>query len=244
MGSRTRHRAAPLTAALAVALFGACGEPTPQTDAGEAQEVAAASPEDFVAEGAHEVVVLELEDLGEIQIELLPELAPQAVANFKKLAGEGFYNGTTFHRVMPGFMIQGGDPASKNADPRDDGKGGPGYTIADEFSEYPHVAGTVSMAHTGHPNSAGSQFFIVHERSPHLDGKYSVFGRVVEGMEVVNAVTELEIDKFGRYGPQDRPYPVDARVVALRLVEAPTAESDAATARAADTSPSSPRPAS
>jgi cyclophilin family peptidyl-prolyl cis-trans isomerase len=100
------------------------------------------------------------------------------------------------------------------------------------------------MAHTGHPNSAGSQFFIVHERSPHLDGKYSVFGRVVEGMEVVNAVTELEIDKFGRYGPQDRPYPVDARVVALRLVEAPTAESDAATARAADTSPSSPRPAS
>ena len=244
MARRARRRALLPTAALAAALLAACAqETTPESDPAEAQAAAPASPEDFVAEGSHEVVVLELEDLGEIQIELLPELAPLAVANFKKLAGEGFYNGTTFHRVMPGFMIQGGDPASKNLDPRDDGKGGPGYTIADEFNEYPHVAGTVSMAHTAHPNSAGSQFFIVHERSPHLDGNYSVFGRVVQGMEVVNAVTELEIDKFGRYGPRDRPYPVDARVVALRLVDAPP-DGDATTTRAADASPSSPDPAS
>jgi peptidyl-prolyl cis-trans isomerase B (cyclophilin B) len=206
---------------LALAAMTGCGEESgaPAPDAAK-HAADSAAPEDFVAEGPHEIVVLELDALGEIHIELLPELAPQSVANFKKLASEGFYNGTSFHRVIPGFMIQGGDPATKNRDPRDDGKGGPGYTIADEFSEYPHLGGTVSMANTGRPNSSGSQFFIVHEPSPHLDGGYTVFGRVVKGMEVVDAITKLEIDRFGRYGPRDRPYPMDARVVAVRLLEA------------------------
>ncbi len=192
---------------------GGCGS-------GEEPESAAAvevSPESFVAEGPHETAVLELEGLGVVLIQLLPELAPQTVANFKKLAGEGFYDGTTFHRVIPGFMIQGGDPLTKNRDPRDDGKGGPGYAIPDEFSEYPHVAGTVSMANKGRPDTAGSQFFIVHDESLHLDGRYTVFGRVIGGQEVVDAVTKLEIDKFGRYGPTNRPYPEDARIASIRV---------------------------
>jgi len=228
MSRRARRSFAPLLLALVAATCTACGR-EPASDAALASEASSAAeqpaptprPEDLVSDEAHETVVLELTGLGEIHIELLPEIAPQTVANFKKLAGEGFYNGTTFHRVIPGFMVQGGDPASKNPDPRDDGKGGPGYTIRDEFSEYPHLRGTVSMANAGMPNSAGSQFFIVHEDSPNLDGAYAAFGRVVQGMDVVDAITQLEIDKFGRYGPTDRPYPVDARVVSVGMPRAP-----------------------
>jgi peptidyl-prolyl cis-trans isomerase B (cyclophilin B) len=177
-------------------------------------------PGEPVADGPHEVAVLTLQELGEIRFELLPELAPRSVENFKKLAGEGFYDGTSFHRVIPGFMIQGGDPLTKDNDPRNDGKGGPGYTIPDEFSALPHARGIVSMAKKNTPHSGGSQFFIVHQDAPHLDGRYSVFGRVVRGMDVVDAIAELEIDKFGRYGPTDRPYPVSAVIESVR-VESP-----------------------
>jgi peptidyl-prolyl cis-trans isomerase B (cyclophilin B) len=180
-------------------------------------------PEDLVADGPHETAVLDMGELGIIRIELLPEIAPRTVASFKKLAAEGFYDGTTFHRVIPGFMIQGGDPLTKNRDPRDDGKGGPGFTIPDEFNDYPHVPGTVSMAHKGRPDTAGSQFFIVHGESRRLDGRYTAFGRVVEGIEVVDAITKLQIDKYGRYGPTDRPYPVDARIASVRIEPAPPA---------------------
>jgi peptidyl-prolyl cis-trans isomerase B (cyclophilin B) len=117
-------------------------------------------------------------------------------------------------------MIQAGDPGSRDPDPRLVGGGGPGYAIQDEFSDFPHTRGVVSMANKGSRNSAGSQFFIVHQDSPRLDGQFSAFGRVVEGIEVVDAITEVEIDTYGRYGPTDRPYPVPVVIDAVRVERA------------------------
>ena len=174
-----------------------------------------------LAPGPHPVAVVRVKDLGTIRIELLPEAAPKTVAQFEKLAGEGYYDGTTFHRVIPDFMIQGGDPNTRNADPRDDGRGGNEYPLEDEFSDLAHRRGVVSMANHASRNSGGTQFFIVQGDAPHLDGKHTVFGRVVEGMEVVDAITRLEIDKFGRYGPPDRPYPVSAVVESIRMEPLP-----------------------
>ena len=157
------------------------------------------------AQGPRPVAILSVESFGEIRLELIPEIAPATVENFIKLASEKFYDGTTFHRVIPGFMIQGGDPNSRNRDPRDDGKGGPGFRIEDEFSEVSHARGMVSMANTGRPRSGGCQFFIVVADTPHLDGKYSLFGRVIEGMEVADRIAAVERDVYGRHGPKDRP---------------------------------------
>ena len=207
-----RAAVAGLTALLACALLAAaCGGEAP------APEQAPVAPEELVREGSHEIAVLALEGLGTIRIELLPELAPETVAHFKKLVEEGLYDGTTFHRVIPAFMIQGGDPLTKNIDPRDDGRGGTNYDIVDEFSDMPHTRGVVSLANKGRHDTAGSQFFIVQQDTPQLDGMFTVFARVVEGIEVVDAVTELEIDKYGRYGPTDRPYPKDARIASIRI---------------------------
>jgi len=114
---------------------------------------------------------------GDITIQLLPEKAPNTVANFVDLAEKGFYDGSIFHRVIQRFMIQGGDPDGT-------GQGGPGYTIADEKNDLKHVAGSVSMANRG-PNTGGSQFFIVQWPQPHLDGKHTIFGKVIEGLDVV-----------------------------------------------------------
>jgi cyclophilin family peptidyl-prolyl cis-trans isomerase len=205
------QRAVPAALLACAWLATACGGEAP------APEEPLAAPEERVRQGSHEIAVLTLEELGAIRIELLPELAPETVAHFKKLAEEGIYDGTTFHRVIPGFMIQGGDPLTKNIDPRDDGRGGRDYRIADEFSAMPHTRGVVSMANKGSYNTAGSQFFIVHRDAPHLDGRFTVFARVVEGIEVVDAITELEIDKYGRWGPQDRPYPKHARIASIRI---------------------------
>ena len=155
--------------------------------------------------GPRERARLEVRGLGAIEIELFSELAPRTVENFRQLASSGFYDGTTFHRVIPGFMIQGGDPLSRNRDPSDDGSGGPGYRIRDEFSRAPHLRGAVSMANRSSPNSGGSQFFIVHQDSQHLDRHYSLFGRVVSGMDVVDRVATAERDAGGRWGPRDRP---------------------------------------
>ncbi len=155
--------------------------------------------------GPRPAAVLRVQGMGVIEIDLYPSLSPATVDNFRKLAGEGFYNGTTFHRVIPGFMIQGGDSNTRNRDPGRDGNGGPGYQIADEFSDAPHTRGVVSMANVGRPNTGGSQFFIVHADSKHLDGKYTVFGRVVAGMEIVDAITAVEVDVHGRWGPKNRP---------------------------------------
>jgi peptidyl-prolyl cis-trans isomerase B (cyclophilin B) len=150
--------------------------------------------------------VLHVKGMGVIEIDLYPSLAPANVENFQKLARDGFYDGTTFHRVIPDFMIQGGDPNTKDQNPHGDGHGGPGYTVKDEFSNAPHTRGVVAMANRARPNSGGSQFFIVHaEEATNLDGKYSVVGRVASGMEIVDSIVEVEVDKHGRWGPKDRP---------------------------------------
>jgi peptidyl-prolyl cis-trans isomerase B (cyclophilin B) len=155
------------------------------------------------AKPAGPVAVIRVHGLGEIRLELLPQLAPHHVANFTKLANSHFYDGTTFHRVIPNFMIQGGDPLSKDADPRNDGYGGPGYFIAPEFSDSPHLPGTLSMARQAEPNTAGSQFFIMTTGSeswrPQLDRQYTVFGRVLSGQEIVDQISKVPRD------PRDRP---------------------------------------
>jgi peptidyl-prolyl cis-trans isomerase B (cyclophilin B) len=130
---------------------------------------------------------------GEIEIELLPDKAPGHVKNFVDLAQKGFYEGTTFHRVIPGFMIQGGDPNTRDASaPR--GTGGPGYTIDAEFNDTPHKRGVLSMARADDPNSAGSQFFICVADAAFLDRQYSAFGRVARGMEVADAIVSMKRD--------------------------------------------------
>ena len=133
------------------------------------------------------IVTIEMENGDVIKAELYPEIAPNTVNNFISLINKGFYDGVIFHRVIPGFMIQGGDPQGT-------GTGGPGYSIRGEFSsnrflnELKHTRGVLSMARTMDPNSAGSQFFIMHEDAPHLDGQYAAFGKVIEGMEAVDKI--------------------------------------------------------
>ena len=150
---------------------------------------------------------------GEMEIEFLPDKAPGHVKNFLDLAGKGFYDNTTFHRVIPGFMIQGGDPNTKDPKgPRSrHGTGGPGYTIKAEFNDTPHKRGVVSMARAQDPNSAGSQFFIVVKDSGFLDREYTAFGRVVRGMEIADKIVNSPRD--ARDNPNDR---VDMKV---RVVE-------------------------
>ncbi len=140
---------------------------------------------------------------GDIEVKFLPDVAPKHVANFVKLAKDGFYNGTIFHRVIPGFMIQGGDPNTKDSLKKDTyGQGGPGYSIKAEFSDIPHKRGTVSMARANDPDTAGSQFFIVVEDSRFLDNKYSVFGEVVRGIGVTDKIVNLPRDE--RDNPKER----------------------------------------
>ena len=131
--------------------------------------------------------------LGTIVIEFFPDEAPRHVDNWKSLAREGFYDGTLFHRVSRGYVVQGGDPKSKDSDPWNDGTGGPGYYLDEEFNEIPHVAGIVSMARAENVNSAGSQFFICLGDIPLLDHQFTVFGRVVEGMDVVYEIASLPL---------------------------------------------------
>lgn len=142
---------------------------------------------------ANPIVTFEMENGDIIKAELYPEIAPNTVNNFISLVNAGFYNGVIFHRVIRGFMLQGGDPQGT-------GTGGPGYSIKGEFTQngftnnLKHEPGVLSMARTMMPNSAGSQFFIMHEKSPHLDGAYAAFGKVIEGMDVVNAIAETATD--------------------------------------------------
>lgn len=139
------------------------------------------------------IVTFEMEDGGIIKAELYPEIAPNSVNNFISLVKSGFYNGLIFHRVINGFMIQGGCPDGN-------GMGGPGYSIKGEFNQngftnqMKHEAGVLSMARAMNPNSAGSQFFIMHKNSPHLDGAYAAFGKVIEGMDVVNQIADVRTD--------------------------------------------------
>ena len=133
-------------------------------------------------------------NLGNIEFELLSDIAPETVRNFIKLAKSGFYDGTLFHRVIPKFMIQGGDPNTKKSDKSTWGIGGPGYSIKAEFSSRSHLRGIVSMARSSDPDSAGSQFFIVTSDSTFLDREYTVFGQVVDGMEVADKIVNLPRD--------------------------------------------------
>ena len=132
--------------------------------------------------------------MGAIEIRTLPEAAPETVRNFEKLAGSGFYDGTLFHRVIPGFMIQGGDPNTRGGPKSTWGTGGPGYSVKAEFNSIPHKRGAVSMARSADPDSAGSQFFIVVADSPFLDGKYTAFGQVASGMEAADRIVSLKRD--------------------------------------------------
>ncbi len=132
--------------------------------------------------------------LGKIMFRLLPDIAPEAVRNFEKLSKSGFYDGTLFHRVIPGFMIQGGDPNTKNPDKSKWGLGGPGYSVKAEFNSKSHFRGIVSMARGMDPDSAGSQFFIVTTDSKFLDGQYTAFGEVTEGMDVADKIVNLSRD--------------------------------------------------
>lgn len=132
--------------------------------------------------------------MGTIELSFFPDVAPGHVDNFRKLAKEGFYDGTTFHRVIPGFMIQGGDPNSKSDDRASHGTGGPGYSIDAEFNDKKHTRGRVSMARSQDPNSAGSQFFIVMKDSAFLDGQYTVFAEVVDGMDVADKIVDAKRD--------------------------------------------------
>ena len=146
------------------------------------------------------IVTIEMENGGIIKAELYPEVAPNTVNNFISLINKGFYNGIIFHRVIPGFMIQGGDPNGV-------GVGGPGYSIRGEFTQnrfennLKHDRGVLSMARTMNPNSAGSQFFIMVEKAPHLDGAYAAFGKVIEGMEVADKIVKTPRDPR-----MDRPF--------------------------------------
>ncbi len=132
---------------------------------------------------------------GKIEFNLLPELAPETVRNFKKLVNSGYYDGTLFHRVIPGFMIQGGDPNTKQPDKSKWGQGGPGYSLKAEFSSRSHLSGIVSMARATDPDSAGSQFFIVTTDSTFLNGQYTVFGEVTEGLDVAEKIVNLQRDE-------------------------------------------------
>jgi peptidyl-prolyl cis-trans isomerase B (cyclophilin B) len=145
-----------------------------------------------------EVAVMDT-SLGRIVLMFFPDKAPNHVVNFKYLAGKGFYDGTKFHRIIPTFMIQGGDPNTKSGDPNTWGGGGPGYTLEAEFNDVKHVPGILSMARTNDVNGAGSQFFIMVAPTPSLDGQYSAFGKVVSGMDVVDKIKSVPT------GEQDRP---------------------------------------
>ena len=142
---------------------------------------------------ANPIVTITMENGDTIKAELYPDVAPITVENFVKLVKEGFYDGLTFHRIISGFMIQGGCPNGN-------GTGGPGHTIKGEFSmngvknDLKHTPGVFSMARSMAPDSAGSQFFIMHKTSPHLDGQYAAFGQVIEGMDVVNKLAEVATD--------------------------------------------------
>lgn len=133
---------------------------------------------------------------GNIELTFFPEVAPGHVNNFVELAKKGFYDGSIFHRVIPGFMVQGGDPNSKNPDKSKHGMGGPGYAIKAEFNETPHKRGILSMARSANPDSAGSQFFICVADAPSLDRQYTVFGAVVSGMEVADRIVSQPKDRM------------------------------------------------
>ncbi len=204
-GDRGRRTAVLAAHLVACAVFGlglafAQGSSTPTPAAGAPPE-AKAAPEKGTMEkpaGKKEVAVIKT-NMGTIVFEFLPDVAPKMVENFKDLAKSGFYNGTTFHRVINGFMIQGGDPLSKDSDPSNDGTGeGPRKMPAEFTTRYSHSRGMVSTARGNDPNSGSCQFFIVQKDSTFLDNKYTIFGRVLEGMDVVDKISLVPKERNDR----------------------------------------------
>ena len=198
---------------LAAAVMAGCAQqtntpppPAPATNAA----VAAAAP---TTPDTNEVGVITT-SLGVLVVEFYPDVAPHHVANFKKLAQSGFYDGTAFHRVIPGFMIQGGDPNTKDDTKKDTwGQGGPGYTIDAEFNAKHHARGILSMARTSDPNSAGSQFFICHADAGSLDGQYTVFGNLIKGFDVLDKIATTPTET------PDRPI-TRVNVISIKIVPA------------------------
>lgn len=193
-----------LSLILCLFAFSSCGgDPQTEQDGSEPKgEQTTEQPEmegTTMSNGENPIVTITMQNGGVIKIELYPDIAPNTVNNFISLVQDGFYDGLIFHRVIPGFMIQGGDPEGT-------GYGGPGYSIAGEFSyngfdnELAHTRGVISMARSSSPDSAGSQFFIMVEDAPHLDGQYAAFGKVIEGLDVVDEIVSVDTNA------SDKPY--------------------------------------
>jgi peptidyl-prolyl cis-trans isomerase B (cyclophilin B) len=186
-----------------------------QSDKAEEKEAEANPP----TETKKEVAVIETSK-GRMVVEFWPDVAPKTVENFKKLAKDGFYDGTAFHRIIKGFMIQGGDPLTKDlANAARFGTGGPGHTIKAEFNARKHVPGVLSMARSANPDSAGSQFFICHGPAPFLDGKYTGFGKLTEGMEVLDKIANTPV-KAGRPGGEESTPTERVEVTSIKIVPA------------------------
>lgn len=187
-----------------------------------AAETSPGSAESINARNARAIIKTKF---GDIEIKFLPEVAPNHVENFIKLAKSGFYNGTIFHRVIPGFMIQGGDPNTKDSLKKNAyGQGGPGHNVKGEFSDLPHKRGMVSMARANDPDSAGSQFFLVVEDSRFLDRKYTIFGEVVKGIGVADKIVALPrvMCQTGAPTPADKgpcDNPIDRVEMTVTIVE-------------------------
>lgn len=227
---RGRRIAAVLLALSAVAVLSACSGNSSGADASPAETVldssSAAASESAQAEAV--TAVIDIADYGTITVELDPEAAPVSVENFVKLVNEGFYNGLTFHRIMDGFMMQGGDPTGT-------GSGGSDETIIGEFADngynnpISHERGVISMARANDPNSASSQFFIVQSDSTFLDGSYAAFGHVTDGMDVVDAVTAAAqpIDANGTIASDAQPVITSIKIVGADAAPADTHAADA-----------------
>lgn len=201
-----------MTMLLAIVLVG-CGEQPEDESKTEEQATTEESDDQKVYDGDNPVVTITMDNDDEILIELYPAIAPNTVDNFITLIDQEFYDGLIFHRVIPDFMIQGGDPDGN-------GTGGPGYAIKGEFSSngfensLSHNRGVLSMARSGDPDSAGSQFFIIVEESEHLDGDYASFGEVIEGMDVVDAIVSVDIST--EKGSEDKPLE-DQQIKTMRV---------------------------
>jgi peptidyl-prolyl cis-trans isomerase B (cyclophilin B) len=168
------------------------------------EEPAQEKKADAPAAAAKEVAVIKT-SAGEMVLEFWPEVAPNTVENFKKLARQGFYDGTAFHRIIKGFMIQGGDPKTKDVALEDEyGTGDPGYKIKAEFNDRKHVRGVISMARSANPDSAGSQFFLMLDAAPHLDNKYTGFGKISKGEDILVKIGETPVTQ-ARSGERSKP---------------------------------------
>ncbi|WP_245808829.1 peptidylprolyl isomerase [Shouchella patagoniensis] len=201
-------------------IFAACGNEEQQNNDNQQGEEATSEPgvpEVPVQEDEVPVVTMEMENGGIVKMELYPDVALHSVNNFVALIENGFYDGLTFHRIIPGFMVQGGDPEGT-------GQGGPGYAIKGEFSSngiennLSHERGILSMARSQDADSAGSQFFIMHEDGPSLDGDYAAFGKVIEGMEVIDQIAETETVEVPSQNHPDAGKPIEGEVPVIKFM--------------------------